>query len=110
MQLNTGFIRQGYPSLGSWLTYGLGSANQNLPGFVVLLDPHGGPITGPPNWSAGFMPATYQGTQFRVSGEPVLNLQPGEGVTPAQQRQQLDLLVRFNQLHAHQPGRQRARS
>ena len=109
LQMNTGFIRQGYPSLGSWLTYGLGSANQNLPGFVVLLDQRGGPITGPPNWSSGFMPATFQGTQFRVTGEPVLNLQPGDGVTPAQQRQQLDLLARFNQLHGPDSTEMQAR-
>lgn len=96
LQMNTGFIRQGYPSLGSWVTYGLGTENENLPAFVVLLDPRGGPISGPPNWSAGFMPATYQGTQFRTSGDPVLNLNPPEGVTVAQQRQQLDLLQKEN--------------
>ena len=58
LQMNTGFLQQGYPSLGSWVTYGLGTANQNLPAFVVMLDQRGGPITGPPNWSCGFMPAT----------------------------------------------------
>ena len=75
LQMNTGFVRQGYPSLGSWVTYGLGTVNQNLPGYVVLLDHRGGPISGPPNWGSGFMPATYQGTQFRTSGDPILNLQ-----------------------------------
>jgi hypothetical protein len=99
LQMNTGFLRQGYPSLGSWVSYGLGTANQNLPAFVVLLDPRGGPISGPPNWSSGFMPAAYQGTQFRTSGAPVLNLEPPVGVTRAQQRQQLDLLADFNRRH-----------
>ncbi len=93
LQMNTGFLGQGYPSLGSWVTYGLGTVNQNLPGYVVLLDHRGGPISGPPNWGSGFMPATYQGTQFRTSGEPILNLQPPKGITAAQQRNQLDLLA-----------------
>jgi hypothetical protein len=99
LQMNTGFIRQGYPSLGSWVTYGLGTENQNLPAFVVLLDHRGGPISGPPNWGSGFMPATYQGTQFRTSGTPVLYMEPPEGTTQNQQRQQLDLLSKLNQLH-----------
>jgi len=96
LQMNTGFVRQGYPSLGSWATYGLGTGNRNLPGYVVLLDHRGGPINGPPNWSSGFMPASFQGTQFRTSGDPILNLQPPSGVTGTQQRRQLDLLKRFN--------------
>jgi hypothetical protein len=93
LQMNTGFLRQGYPSLGSWVTYGLGTLNQNLPGYVVLLDHRGGPISGPPNWGSGFMPATYQGTQFRTSGDPILNLKPARGISAAQQRNQLDLLA-----------------
>jgi hypothetical protein len=100
LQMNTGFLRQGYPSLGSWVTYGLGTVNQNLPAFVVLLDHRGGPITGPPNWGSGFMPAAYQGTQFRTSGDPILNLAPPAGSSPGQQRNELDLLARLNQLHA----------
>ena len=100
LQMNTGMVRQGYPSLGSWAVYGLGSENQNLPGYVVMLDHHGGPINGPPNWSSGFMPASFQGTQFRTSGEPILNLQPPARVTAQQQRQQLDLLKRFNQKYS----------
>jgi hypothetical protein len=99
LQMNTGFLRQGYPCLGSWVTYGLGTLNENLPAFVVLLDHRGGPITGPPNWSSGFMPAAYQGTQFRTSGDPILYLQPPAGITRAQQRQQLDLLADFNRQH-----------
>jgi hypothetical protein len=100
LQMNTGFLRQGYPSLGSWVTYGLGTVNQNLPGFVVLLDHRGGPISGPPNWSAGFMPAAFQGTQFRTSGDPVLNLSPPADVSRDQQRNELDLLAKLNQQHA----------
>jgi hypothetical protein len=99
LQMNTGFLRQGYPSLGSWVTYGLGTVNQDLPAFVVLLDQRGGPITGPPNWGAGFMPATYQGTQFRTAAEPILNLTPPPGSSPGQQRNELDLLARLNDLH-----------
>jgi len=99
LQMNTGFLRQGYPSLGSWVTYGLGTVNQNLPAFVVLLDHRGGPISGPPNWSAGFMPAAFQGTQFRTSGDPVLNLSPPADVSRDQQRNELDLLAKLNQQH-----------
>ena len=105
LQMNTGFLRQGHPSVGSWVTYGLGTENENLPGYVVLLDHRGGPISGPPNWSSGFMPATYQGTQFRPTGDPILNLEPPEGVTAAQQRQQLDLLAKFSKVPGGQvPG------
>src|SRR5437660_2636681 len=96
LQMNTGYIRQGYPSLGSWVTYGLGTINQNLPAFVVLLDQRGGPISGPPNWSSGFMPAAFQGTQFRTSGDPILNLRPPQQITQQQQRNQFVLLARFN--------------
>ncbi|HTE19539.1 MAG TPA: DUF1501 domain-containing protein [Armatimonadota bacterium] len=98
LQMNTGAIRQGYPSLGSWVSYGLGTENQNLPAFVVLLDHRGGPISGPPNWGAGFMPATFQGTQFRTSGDPILNLNPPEGVTSAQRRGQIELLRKLHAL------------
>jgi hypothetical protein len=99
LQMNTGFLRQGYPSLGSWVTYGLGSENQNLPAFVVLLDHRGGPIGGAPNWGCGFMPAAYQGTQFRTSGDPLIDLSPPAGVSAAQRRQQLDLLARLADIH-----------
>lgn len=98
LQMNTGFLRQGYPSMGSWLNYGLGSVNQNLPGYVVLVDHRGGPISGPPNWSSGFMPAVFQGTTLRPSGDPILNLRPPEGISANQQRQQLDLLGDLHRL------------
>ena len=74
LQMNTGFVRQGYPSMGSWVTYGLGTVNRTCRATSCLLDHRGGPISGPPNWGSGFMPATYQGTQFRTSGDPILNL------------------------------------
>jgi membrane-anchored protein YejM (alkaline phosphatase superfamily) len=85
--------------------YGLGSENQNLPGYVVLLDKRGGPISGQPNWSSGFMPATYQGTLFRSVGNPILDLQGPEHLRREDQRRQLDLLAELNAEHLSQrPG------
>jgi hypothetical protein len=98
-QMNTGFLRLGYPCLGSWVSYGLGSVSKDLPGFVVMLDHRGGPIGGAPNWGHGFMPAAYQGTQLRVSGDPILNLKPPAGASLQQQRNQLDLLAEMNRRH-----------
>ena len=99
-EMNTGSILQGHPSMGSWVTYGLGSENQNLPAYVVMTDHRGGPIGGAPNWSSGFMPATYQGTVFRASGSPILDLSPGEGVSRDAQRNSLDLLGKLNGEHS----------
>ena len=104
-QMNTGTVLAGHPSVGSWLTYGLGSENQNLPGFVVFTDNRGGPINGQPNWGAGFMPAAYQGTQFRSSGEPIVDLKPPKEVSRERQRKWLDLLANLNRAHlAQNPG------
>jgi len=104
-EMNTGSILQGHPSVGSWVTYGLGTQNQDLPGFVVMTDHRGGPIGGAPNWSSGFMPATFQGTLFRASGTPILDLSPGDGVSAAEQRSSLDLLAKMNEEHLHNnPG------
>src|SRR6266700_5684244 len=86
LQMNSGRIIQGYPSMGSWLSYGLGAMNQNLPGYVVMLDPRGGPISGAANWSSGFMPATFQGTVFRATGQPILHLDSAADLTPGMQR------------------------
>jgi Protein of unknown function (DUF1501) len=95
---NTGSIQMGFPSVGAWVTYGLGSQNQNLPGFVVILDRKGGPYAGPPNWQAGFLPAAYQGTVFRSKGDPILDLSaPGDYMTPEQQRARLDQMNLLNQ-------------
>ena len=99
LQMNTGKILSGSPCLGSWVNYGLGSENENLPGFVVMLDPTGGPISGAKNWSSGYMPATYQGTILRSAGTPVLDLRRPEGRTPEQQRQMIDALHQFNADH-----------
>jgi len=99
IQLNTGRIIQGSPSVGSWMNYGLGTANQNLPGYVVMLDPRGGPISGAANWSSGFMPAAYQGTHLRNKGEPVLDLAPKSGAPRDQQRDQIDTLNALNAEH-----------
>jgi len=105
LQMNTGFLRQGFPSCGSWINYGLGSMNENLPGYVVMLDHRGGPIGGAPNWGSGFMPATYQGTQFRSSGPPIIDLEPIRGLTRDRQRDQLDLLAALNEKHREaRPG------
>jgi hypothetical protein len=96
-ELASGVIRMGYPSLGSWVTYGLGSENQNLPAFVVIYDARGGPFGGPANWSAGFMPAAYQGTVFRSKGDPIIDLRPPSSVSSEQQRARLDLLAKLNE-------------
>src|SRR5262249_21747054 len=99
LQMNTGRILSGHPCLGSWVNYGLGSVNENLPGFVVMLDPTGGPISGAKNWSSGYMPATYQGTLFRSAGEPILDLKRPEGMTESVQRRLLDTLKEYNTEH-----------
>ena len=103
--MNTGKTLIGRPSLGSWSVYGLGSENADLPGYVVILDKRGGPISGQPNWSSGFMPATYSGTLFRPVGDPILDLKGPEHITAKVQREQLDLLAKINQQHlAQRPG------
>jgi len=94
-QMNTGDILAGRPALGAWVTYGLGTANKNLPTFVVLTDDKE-VLGGPKNWSAGFLPATYQGTQFRQGDTPILNLKPAQGVTDERQRSRLSLLKTLN--------------
>ncbi|WP_395748020.1 DUF1501 domain-containing protein [Prosthecobacter sp.] len=99
LQMNTGSIFIGKPSLGSWLNYGLGSANQDLPGFVVMTDPRGGPIGSASNWTAGYMPAAYQGTLFRSGGSPLLDLATPEGTSERTQRRSLDLLKSLNEEH-----------
>ena len=97
-QVNTGRILMGYPSMGSWVTYGLGSESENLPAYVVMPQPEGTPEGGTPCWGAGFLPAVYQGTLFRPGPNPILNLNPPEGMTPERQRRTLDLLQSMNEL------------
>ena len=96
-QMNTGSILAGRPSLGAWSTYGLGSANKNLPSFVVMSDDKD-PLGGINNWSAGFLPAVYQGTQFRRGDMPILDLKPPSTISDEQQRNQLGLLRNLNEL------------
>ncbi len=97
-QMNTGVARAGLPTAGAWVTYGLGSENRNLPGFVVLGN-NQGIKGGPLNWSAGFLPTGYQGTLFRPEGSPILNLQRPRKVAREDQRAQLDLLGKLNRGH-----------
>ena len=99
LQMNTGNVVIGKPSMGSWLSYGLGSENESLPSFVVMTDPRGGPISGPSNWTAGYMPAAYQGTLFRSTGAPLLDLETPSNITDRTQRESLDLLKRLNEKH-----------
>lgn len=99
LMMNSGRLLSGSPCLGSWVTYGLGSANENLPGFVVMLDNSGGPINGPKNWSSGYMPAAYQGVQLRADKTPIHDLAVPEGTTREQQRLLLDRLKEKNEQH-----------
>lgn len=103
-QMNTGSILMGKPSLGSWVSYGLGTENQDLPAFVVLPDPGGGIKGGPPAYGAGFLPATHQGTVMRGGSQPILDLQPPEGMTIPQQRKVLDLVGKLNAHHLENRG------
>ena len=93
----TGSILAGRPGLGSWVTYGLGTENQNLPAFVVMTDPRALVGGGAGNWNSGFLPSNYQGVPFRSAGLPVLNLKPPTGLTPEKQREQLDFLQKLNE-------------
>jgi hypothetical protein len=102
-QMNTGDILAGRPSLGAWTMYGLGSANQNLPAFVVMAD-GASPLGGPKNWSSGFLPASFQGTTFRTSGAPIFDLEPPRSVSNRQQRGKLDLLAALNRQFGEDKG------
>ena len=99
-QMNTCINFAGRPSLGAWVNYGLGSANSNLPSFVVICDSDGRPVNGPRNWGSGFMPATHQGVRLNTGGEPIENLSSPPGYSPQRQREKLSLLQTFNQRHA----------
>ncbi|MEQ9406271.1 MAG: DUF1501 domain-containing protein [Fuerstiella sp.] len=99
LMMNSGRVLSGHPCLGSWVNYGLGSVNQDLPGFVVMLDPRGGPISGSKNWSSGYMPATYQATVMRSQGDPILDLSPPAELAHGGQRTLLDTLREYNQGH-----------
>ena len=106
--IQTNHMISGYPTMGSWITYGLGSESQNLPAYVVLDDPLGLPINGTENWHSGFLPPTYQGTRFRSTGSPVLNLKPEIEEPSEIVQMQRDLLSRLDRQHQsrrpHQPN------
>ena len=101
-QMNTGSILMGSPSVGSWIAYGLGSENQNMPAFVVLPDPGGGLKGGPPAWDSGYLPGSYQGVTMRPGDSPILDLQPQPGVRARQQQRDLSLIQQLNDRHLHQ--------
>src|SRR6266852_4113716 len=97
-ELHSGLALMGYPSLGSWVTYGLGTASENLPAYCVMTQPEGTPEGGAPCWGAGFLPAVYQGTLFRRGPSPILNLKAPANVDSVQQRRTLDLIKRMNEV------------
>ena len=99
LQMNSGKILSGSPCIGSWVNYGLGTVNQDLPGFVVMLDPRGGPISGAKNWSSGYMPAHYQATVINATNNPILDLKRPADETETVQRQMLDTLRGYNSEH-----------
>lgn len=96
-QMNTGSVLMGKPSMGSWVAYGLGSENVDMPAFVVMPDPGGGLKGGPPAWGSGFLPATYQGTTMRAGTNPILHLTSLHD--PKRQRSTLDLIQKMNARH-----------
>jgi Protein of unknown function (DUF1501) len=103
--IHTGKFQAGRPSWGSWVVYGLGTENRNLPAYVVLSDPVGLPVDGARNWSSGWLPAVHQGTPFRSGGSPVLNLATPAGTPPEARAGQLRLLDEWNRAHLRrQPG------
>jgi hypothetical protein len=98
-QMNTGSILMWRPSVGSWVAYGLGSENRDLPAFVVLPDPAGGIKGGPPAWGSGYLPATFQGVTMRPGDKPILHLAPQPQISRDQQRATLDLVLQLNREH-----------
>lgn len=96
--MNTGNQFGGDPALGSWINYGLGTMNQNLPGYVVMTE-RAAPQGGSGNWSNGFLPANYQGTRLRSEGSPILDLKPPAWKSRAHQRENLDVLKQLNETH-----------
>jgi hypothetical protein len=102
--LYTGSPNQGRPSMGSWVTYGLGSENQNLPGFVVLISSGSNPSAGKSNWGSGFLPSVFQGVQCRSQGDPVLYVSDPAGMDREMRRRSLDALRDLNELQAKELG------
>ena len=108
-QMNTGMARMGFPCVGSWVTYGLGSENQNLPGFMVMYDSRGRglPKSRASAWGAGFLPGVFQGTSINGSGPPIANLRPAAGRSKAAQAKQLEFIQRQNRRHLQQLSHER---
>jgi hypothetical protein len=99
--VHSGRMGPGHPTLGSWVVYGLGSENQDLPAYVVLDDPLGLPVNGIENWQAGYLPPVFQGTRFRATGTPVLNLRPEVEEPSEVVRLSRDLVARLDRIHRH---------
>ena len=97
-QVHSGRILMGFPSMGSWITYGLGSQSENLPAYVVMPQPEGTPEGGTPCWGSAFLPAVYQGTLFRPGPTPIMHLKPPAGMSENRQRATLDLLQKMNEM------------
>jgi hypothetical protein len=104
LAMHTGYSTPGYPSMGSWVTYGLGSSNENLPGFIVLLSGGKTPDAGKSAWGSGFLPSVYQGVQCRSQGDPVLYVSDPPGMDRKTRRRSLDALKDLNELQAHELG------
>lgn len=100
MQMNTGSLLLGRPSLGAWSLYGLGNESDNLPGFVVMGDDRDDPPGGSSNWGTGYMPASYQGTRLGTGKQPILDISPASGISSARQRGELDFLQELNRRYA----------
>ena len=104
MLFQTGSVIPGRPSMGAWVSYGLGSANRNMPGYVVIQDPRGAPVNGAAIWSNGYLPAAHQGTLLRPSGTPILNLESPDGIGRIRQRREMDALQWLNRRHLAKRG------
>ena len=104
-KIHSGRLLPGLPSIGAWVVYGLGSENQDLPAYVVLDDPLGIPVNGVQSWQSGYLPPVYQGTRFRSTGDPLLNLRPDVQQPSENRRIERDLLARLDRIHQHKrPG------
>lgn len=103
-QMNTGSTLMGKPSMGAWVSYGLGTENANLPAFVVMPDPGGGLKGGPPAWGSAFLPSSHQGVPMRPGNTPILDLNPPRGMSAERQRSMLDFIGRMNATHANKRG------
>lgn len=95
--MNTGFTMNGFPNMGAWISYGLGSENQDLPAYVVLPDPRQLPAGGAINWTSGFLPAVHQGVALRAASEPITDLNTPTDISPARRADEMGLLARMNQ-------------